>query len=202
MENSVLTGLEPRNVFRFFEELSRIPRESGHTGAASAWAEDFAKARGLRCRRDELGNVVIWKDASPGYEDHPAVILQGHLDMVCVREPGVDHDFARDPVRLVLDGDWLRAGGTSLGGDNGAAVALILALLDEKSAAHPPIEAVLTVDEEVGLLGAGGLDCSDLKGRRLINLDSEDEGVLTVSCAGGARCDITREFPKIGRAHV
>ncbi len=195
MENSVLTGLEPRNVFRFFEELSRIPRESGHTGAASAWAEDFAKARGLRCRRDELGNVVIWKDASPGYEDHPAVILQGHLDMVCVREPGVDHDFARDPVRLVLDGDWLRAGGTSLGGDNGAAVALILALLDEKSAAHPPIEAVLTVDEEVGLLGAGGLDCSDLKGRRLINLDSEDEGVLTVSCAGGARCDITREFP-------
>ena len=113
MENFVLSHLEPGNVFRFFEELSRIPRESGHTDAVSAWVEDFARARGLRCRRDELGNVVIWKDASPGYEGHPAVILQGHTDMVCVQSPGTDHDFEKDPLTLVLDGDWLRAENTT-----------------------------------------------------------------------------------------
>ena len=195
MENFVLSHLEPGNVFRFFEELSRIPRESGHTDAVSAWVEDFARARGLRCRRDELGNVVIWKDASPGYEGHPAVILQGHTDMVCVQAPGTDHDFEKDPLTLVLDGDWLRAENTTLGGDDGAAVAMMLALLDDDAIPHPPIEAVFTVDEEIGLLGAAGLDCSDLEGRMLINLDSEDEGVLTVGCAGGARCDLTLSLP-------
>ena len=195
MENFVLSHLEPGNVFRFFEELSRIPRESGHTDAVSAWVEDFARARGLRCRRDELGNVVIWKDASPGYEGHPAVILQGHTDMVCVQAPGTDHDFEKDPLTLVLDGDWLRAENTTLGGDDGAAVAMMLALLDDDTILHPPIEAVFTVDEEIGLLGAAGLDCSDLEGRMLINLDSEDEGVLTVGCAGGARCDLTLSLP-------
>ena len=195
MENFVLSHLEPGSVFRFFEELSRIPRESGHTDAVSAWVEDFARARGLRCRRDELGNVVIWKDASPGYEGHPAVILQGHTDMVCVQSPGTDHDFEKDPLTLVLDGDWLRAENTTLGGDDGAAVAMMLALLDDDAIPHPPIEAVFTVDEEIGLLGAAGLDCSDLQGRTLINLDSEDEGVLTVGCAGGARCDLTLSLP-------
>lgn len=195
MENPVLAGLEPQAVFRFFEELSRIPRESGHTAAVSGWVEDFAKQRGLRCRRDELGNVIIWKDAAPGYEGHPPVILQGHVDMVCVKAPGTDHDFARDPLRLALDGDWLRAEGTTLGGDDGAAVAMMLALLDDTAIPHPPIEAVFTVDEEIGLLGAAGLDCSDLKGRTLINLDSEDEGVLTVGCAGGARCDLEVSLP-------
>lgn len=195
MENFVLSHLEPKSVFRFFEELSRIPRESGRTDAASAWVEDFAKQRGLRCRRDGLGNVIVWKDAAAGYEDHPPVILQGHVDMVCVKDPGADHDFARDPLRLVLDGDWLRAEGTTLGGDDGAAVAMMLALLDDSTIPHPPIEAVFTVDEEIGLLGAAGLDCSDLKGRTLINLDSEAEGVLTVGCAGGARCDLEAALP-------
>lgn len=195
MENPVLAGLEPQAVFRFFEELSRIPRESGHTDAVSAWVENFAKRRGLRCRRDELGNVVIWKDAFPGYGGHSPVILQGHVDMVCVKAPGTGHDFARDPLTLVLDGDWLRAEGTTLGGDDGAAVAMMLALLDDNAIPHPPIEAVFTVDEEIGLLGAAGLDCSDLQGRTLINLDSEDEGVLTVGCAGGARCDLEVSLP-------
>ncbi len=195
MENFVLSHMEPGNVFRFFEELSRIPRESGHTDAVSAWVEDFARTRGLRCRRDELGNVVIWKDASPGYEGHPAVILQGHTDMVCVQAPGTDHDFEKDPLTLVLDGDWLRAENTTLGGDDGAAVAMMLALLDDDAIPHPPIEAVFTADEEIGLLGAAGLDCSDLQGRTLINLDSEDEGVLTVGCAGGARCDLALSLP-------
>ncbi len=195
MENFVLSHLEPKGVFRFFEELARIPHGSGNTAAASAWAMDFARTRGLRCRQDELGSVVIWKPASPGYEGHPAVVLQGHLDMVCVKDAGTAHDFEKDPLDLVVEGDWVRARGTTLGGDNGIAVAIILALLDDETAVHPPIEAVLTVDEEIGLLGANGLDCSDLAGRKLINIDSEDEGVLTVSCAGGSRCDIRREFP-------
>lgn len=190
-----LETLEPKRVFDFFKELSRIPRESGHTAAVSQWTADFAEARGLRYRRDGLGNVVIWKDASPGYEDHPAVILQGHVDMVCVKDPVVEHDFARDPLKLALDGQWLKAEGTSLGGDDGAAVAMMLTLLDGKGISHPPIEAVFTVDEEVGLLGAAGLDCSDLRGRTLINLDSEAEGVLTVGCAGGARCDLELALP-------
>lgn len=190
-----LTNLEPKKVLAFFEELTRIPHESGHTAAVSGWVEDFAKARGLQYRRDALGNVVVWKNASPGYEDHPAVILQGHVDMVCVKDPGVDHDFSRDALKLALDGDWLKAEGTSLGGDDGAAVAMMLAVLDDDTISHPPVEAVFTVDEEIGLLGAAGLDCSDLAGRTLINLDSEAEGVLTVGCAGGARCDLEVSLP-------
>jgi len=195
MKNFVLGKLEPKSVFRFFEELTRIPHGSGNTAAASDWAVSFAEKRGLRSRQDGMGNVIIWKPASPGYEDHPAVILQGHLDMVCVQDNGVGHDFRKDPLELLVDGDWVKAKGTTLGGDNGIAIAVIMALLDDESIAHPPIEAVFTVDEEIGLLGANGLDCSDLEGRKLINLDSEDEGVLTVSCAGGSRCDIGKEFP-------
>ena len=191
----MLEHLEPKKAFHFFEELTRIPHESGNMAAVSGWAADFARERGLRYRQDELGNVVIWKDASPGYEDHPAVILQGHLDMVCVKDPGVEHDFAAGPLTLVLDGDWLKAGGTTLGGDDGAAVACMMAILDDDAIPHPPLEAVFTVDEEIGLLGAAGLDCSDLKGRTLINLDSEEEGVFTVGCAGGARCDLERALP-------
>ena len=108
-QKNVLAGLRPEAVFHFFEELCRLPHGSGNTKAASDWAEDFAKARGLRYRRDGMGNVVIWKDGTPGYEDRPAVMLQGHLDMVCVKEPGLDHDFTRDPLDLYLDGDWIRA---------------------------------------------------------------------------------------------
>ena len=195
MENPVLANLEPKSVFRFFEELAGIPHGSGNTAAASEWAANFARERGLRYRKDGLGNVVIWKDASPGCEDHPAVILQGHLDMVCVQETGMDHNFEKDPLKLEVDGDWIKARGTTLGGDDGAAVAMMLALLDDNAVPHPPLEAVFTVDEEIGLLGANGLDCSDLKGRRLINLDSEAEGILTVSCAGGSRCDLKASFP-------
>ena len=189
MENQILANLDPKTVFRFFEELTRIPHESAHTAAASDWVVRFAKERNLRCCQDTTGNVIIWKDASPGYETHPAVMLQGHLDMVCVKDPGVDHDFTKDPLNLCVDGDWVKAQGTTLGGDNGIAVAMMMAILDGSSIPHPPIEAVFTVDEEIGLLGATALDCAELKSRLLINLDSEAEGVLTVGCAGGARCD-------------
>ena len=191
----VLENLEPKSVFRYFEELTRIPHGSGNTAAASGWAVNFAKERNLRYRQDEMGNVVIWKPASPGYEDHPAVILQGHLDMVCVQEVGMDHDFEKDPLELEIEDGWVQAKGTTLGGDNGIAIAMAMALMDNDSIPHPPIEAVFTVDEEIGLLGANGLDCSDLEARRLINLDSEAEGVLTVSCAGGSRCDLKASFP-------
>jgi len=191
----VLENLDPKNVFRFFEEMTRIPHESGNTDAVSDWAANFARTRGLKYRQDELGNVIIWKNASPGYEEHPALILQGHLDMVCVKEPGVEHDFTRDPLKLVVDGDWLRAEGTTLGGDDGIAAAYMMALLDDDAILHPPLEAVFTVDEEVGLLGAVGLDCSDLQGRMLLNLDSDEEGVFTVGCAGGVRCDLALTLP-------
>ena len=195
MENRVLANVEPKNVLRFFEELCRIPHGSGNTAAATAWALKFAEDRNLRHRRDELGNVVIWKEASPGYEDRPVVMLQGHLDMVCVQENGLGHDFARDPLDLYVDGDWVKARGTSLGGDDGIAVAMAMAVLDDDAIPHPPLEAVFTVDEEVGMPGAIALDGSDLKSRYLLNIDSEAEGVLTVGCAGGARCDIKVSLP-------
>ena len=126
MEKNVLSGLEPKGVFTFFEQLCRIPHGSGNTAAASAWAAEFARSRGLRLRQDAVGNVIIWKDASPGYEDHPAVMLQGHLDMVCVKDSGVSHDFLKDPLDLYVDGDWIKARGTTLGGDDGIAVAMAM----------------------------------------------------------------------------
>lgn len=195
MDKRVLENLEPKNVLRFFEELCCIPHGSGNTAAASDWAVKFAEDRKLRHRRDELGNVVIWKEASPGYEDHPVVMLQGHLDMVCVQENGMNHDFTKDPLDLYVDGDWVKARGTSLGSDDGIAVAMAMAVLDDETIPHPPLEAVFTVDEEVGMPGAIALDGSDLKSRYLLNIDSEAEGVLTVGCAGGARCDIKLQLP-------
>ena len=188
---SVLEHLEPKNVFSIFEQLCAIPHGSGNTRAISDFCVNFAQSRGLAVRQDELNNVVIWKKASPGYEDHPGVILQGHLDMVCAKEPDCTIDMAREGLRLqVTEDGWVTADGTTLGADNGIAVAMALAVLADDAIPHPPLEAVLTVDEETGLLGAAGLDCADIKGRRLLNIDSEEEGVLTVGCAGGARCDI------------
>jgi len=195
MEKNVLAGLEPKAVFAFFEQLCGIPHGSGNTAAASAWAADFARQRGLQYRQDAVGNVIIWKGGSPGYEDHPPVMLQGHLDMVCVKDNGVDHDFLSDPLELYIDGDWVKARGTTLGGDDGAAVAMALAVLDDDTIPHPPLEVLLTIDEETGMTGANAVDASDLRSRRLINIDSEVEGVFTVGCAGGARSEIRKTFP-------
>ena len=191
MENRVLDELEPRRVFRFFEDLCAIPHGSGNTKAISDYCAAFARERGLRYVQDESNNIVIFQGGTPGYEDHPAVILQGHLDMVCAKEPEVAFDFLRDPLRLKVEDGCVSAGGTTLGGDDGIAVAYALAVLDDPDLPHPPLEAVFTVDEEIGLLGAAALDCSVLQGRRLLNLDSEAEGVLTVACAGGIRCDLS-----------
>ena len=185
----MLKGLEPENVFSYFEEICSIPHGSGNVGQISNYLVSFAQKRNLEYCQDETGNVVIWKDAAPGYEKAVPVILQGHIDMVCVKTEDCPKDMAKEGLDLMTDGEWVWADGTSLGGDNGIAVAMILAILADDTLPHPPLEAVFTVDEEVGMDGAFALDCSDLKGKKLVNLDSEEEGVFTVSCAGGVRLD-------------
>jgi dipeptidase D len=183
----VLSGLEPKGVFRWFEALAAIPHGSRNTRAVSDWLADFARARGLRFRQDGADNVIIWKDASPGYEDAPTVMLQGHMDMVCEKAPDCEKDMAREGLALFLDGDEIGARGSTLGADDGIAVAMALAVLDDDAIPHGPLECLFTADEEVGMLGAQALDVSDLKARVLLNIDSAQEGVLTVSCAGSAR---------------
>ncbi len=194
---SALEQLKPSAVFSFFEQLSAIPHGSGNTKAISDWLVGFAKERGLWCRQDEADNVVIKMPASPGRENAAPVILQGHIDMVCEKTAACGKDMTREGIDLVVEGDILRAEGTTLGGDDGIAVAMLLAVLDGAAPEHPPVEAVFTADEEIGLLGAAALDMSVLEGRRLINIDSEEEGIFTVSCAGGARANcrvpLTRE---------
>ena len=188
---AVLSNLEPAKVFHYFEEISKIPRGSYNTKQISDYLANFAKERNLNYFQDEVNNVVIFGDATPGYEDAPTVLLQGHMDMVCEVASGYDIDMTKEPLRLQVEGDWLSAEGTTLGGDNGIAVAMMLALLDSADCAHPRIECIFTVDEETGLEGAEALDASRLSGHRLINLDSEDEGVITVSCAGGITANTT-----------
>ena len=188
---SVLSGLEPKKVFEFFEIISSIPRGSGHTEAVSRYCVDFAGARGLKCLCDALGDIIIFKDGSEGRENEEPVIIQGHLDMVWEKAPGSDFDFLNEGIRLMTDGEYIFADGTTLGGDDGIAVAMGLALLDDDGISHPPLEVVFTVDEETGMDGATAIDVTPLKGRRMINLDSESENILWVSCAGGERADIT-----------
>ena len=180
-----LENCEPKRVFYYFEELCKIPHGSGNTKQISDYLVSFAKEHGLEYVQDEMNNVVIYKPATEGYEDAPAVILQGHMDMVCEKRPDVDHDFTKDPLNISVKDGYVTANGTTLGGDDGIAVAYGLALLESTELAHPALEVLITVDEEIGLLGAEGFDCSTLKGKRLINLDSEAEGSLWISCAGG-----------------
>ena len=186
---AALFALKPEKVFYYFEKLCSVPHGSGNTKQISDLCAGFARELGLRYRQDEVNNLVIWKDGSRGYENAAPIILQGHIDMVCAKTEDCAKDMARDGLDVRTDGEWVWADKTSLGGDNGIAVAMILAILSDETLPHPPIEAVFTVDEEVGMDGAFALDCSDLKGRALLNLDSEEEGVFTVSCAGGVRLD-------------
>ena len=183
---AILEHLEPRGVFRFFEEMCAIPHGSANTKAVSDWLMAFARERGLEAYQDQLNNVIIIKQATAGYENAPAVILQSHMDMVCEKAPDCEKDMEKEGLDLAVDGDTVYARGTTLGGDDGIAVAMALALLDADDIPHPRLEAVFTVDEEIGMLGAVGMeDVSMLRGRRMLNLDSEVEGVFTVSCAGG-----------------
>lgn len=184
----VLKGLEPKKVFQYFEEICGIPHGSGNTKKISDYCVSFAKEHGLKYRQDEKGNVVIWKGAAPGYEQAETVILQGHMDMVAVKDEDCDLDLENEGLRLAIteDGEWIYAKGTSLGGDDGIALAYAMAVLDDDTLEHPALEAVFTVDEEIGLVGATALDASDLKGTLLMNMDSEEDGIFLTSCAGGA----------------
>ena len=189
---SVLGHLEPKAVFGYFEEICSIPHGSGNMDKISQFCVDFAKDHGLEYIIDDMENVIIIKEATPGYEDVEPLIIQGHLDMVCEKRPDKEKDFLTDGLDLCTDGELIWADGTTLGGDNGIAVAYGLALLAAKDLQHPRLEVVLTVDEETGLYGAEAIDMSMLKGKKLINLDSEEEGIFTVGCAGGLTlaCDI------------
>ena len=195
--SDVLKNLEPKDVFHFFEEICNIPHGSGNVEKISNYLVNFAKKRNLEVFQDELKNVVIIKEATNGYEKEEPVIIQGHMDMVAVQKPDCNIDMKTEALRLAIDGDNVYAKGTSLGGDDGIAVAYALALLDSDTYEHPRLEVVITVDEEVGMDGARGIDLSMLKGHRMLNIDSEEEGIFLTSCAGGARIDcflpVTRE---------
>lgn len=182
---AVLSGLEPKAVFHYFEEICKIPHGSGNTGEISRYCTEWAIKRGFKVRQDKKGNVVIWKPGTPGFEKSEPVMIQGHLDMVCEREEDYEIDFERQGLELKLNDKIISANGTTLGGDDGIAVAYALALLESTDIPHPPLEVVFTVDEEIGMLGADYLDCADLHSKRMLNLDSEEEGYLLVSCAGG-----------------
>ncbi len=189
-----LESLNPGRVFYYFEEIASIPHGSGNTKEICDYICNFAKNNSLKYHRDSAGNVIIYKEASSGYENSPSVILQGHMDMVCEKEDDVVFDFEKDGLRLCVDGDNITAEGTTLGGDDGIAVAMILAALEDKELKHPAIEAVITTDEEIGLVGAKALDMSLISSKRLINIDSEGEGVFLTSCAGGVDCDSSFEL--------
>ena len=182
--------LEPKSVFSYFADLCAIPHGSGNTKAISDYCVRFAESHGFEVHQDALNNVIIVCPATPGCESAEPVIIQGHLDMVTEKTADCPLDMTRDGLDLALDGDYLYARGTTLGGDDGIAIAMALAAMDDKTLRHPRIEAVFTVDEEVGMEGAAGLDVSPLTARRLLNIDSEDEGIFTVSCAGGARANV------------
>ncbi len=179
--------IDYKNVLDYFYKISQIPRGSGFNDRISDYLVNFARERGLSYVQDALKNVIIKKPATPGYKGHTGVVIQGHMDMVCVAEEGVPHNFKEEPLSLFVDGDMLGARGTTLGGDDGIAIAYGMALLADNTIPHPALEVVITTDEETGMYGAKGLDASQISGRFMINVDSEDEGVVLVSCAGGLR---------------
>ena len=184
-------GFRPSGVFHFFEEISKIPRCSGNEEAVSGYITRFAREKGLKYKTDPANNVLIEKEAAPGYENSPGVILQAHMDMVCEKDENTSHDFAKDPLRLRRDGDFIYAEGTTLGADNGIGVAYMLAILDSPEIPHPRLECIFTADEERGMGGAIGFDAASLKGRYMINLDTEGEGKLLVGCCGGLKARIS-----------
>ena len=188
---NVLNNLNPSLVFKYFEEISQIPRGSGNEKEISDYLYKFAKDLNLEVVQDDYLNIIIKKPATKGYENCPGVILQGHMDMVCEKNKDVDHDFEKDPIELKIVDDMIYANGTTLGADNGIAVAMSLAILASNDLAHPALEVLITSNEEAGMTGAMGLDGSIFNGKYIINLDSEEEGYLLVSCAGGNRSYVT-----------
>ncbi len=193
----VLGHLQPQRVWELFEEICGIPRPSKKEEKIIGWLIDFAKKNNLDYRRDRVGNVVLSKPASPGYEKKKMLVLQGHVDMVCEKNADVTHDFDKDPIQPFIDGDWVKAKGTTLGADNGIGMAFQLAILEDKDLEHGPLECLFTVDEETGLTGAFGLEPGFLKGRMLLNLDSEDDTELCIGCAGGLDTLATFNYERV-----
>ena len=188
---SILKGLEPALLWKHFEALTKIPRPSGNEAAAAQYVVSVAEQLGLEYFTDQTGNVIVRKPATVGHQDAPTIVLQSHLDMVCEKNSDKVFDFSRDPIRLLMKGDWLTADGTTLGADNGIGVAAILAIFEDDSIVHGPLEGLFTVDEERGLVGARTVPSDALKGRIMINLDSEDLGIFSIGCAGGRDSSIT-----------
>ncbi len=191
MEAKKLAGLQPGSVFGYFEKICSIPHGSGNTKAISDYLVSFAQDQGLRYIQDAWNNVILFAEGTQGYEDHDPVILQGHMDMVCEQDGDCPIDMATQGLEVTHDGEFVFARGTTLGGDDGIAVAYALALLADPTIPHPPLEVIITVDEETGMDGAVGIDLSMLRGCTMVNIDSEDEGIFTVSCAGGAKSTIS-----------
>ncbi|MBQ4008905.1 MAG: M20/M25/M40 family metallo-hydrolase, partial [Muribaculaceae bacterium] len=198
--------MEPKQVFAIFEQICQVPRPSKHEELISRWLQDFAAQHGIECIADEAMNVIMRVPATPGYEDHEGVILQAHMDMVAEKDGDVQHDFLADPIETYVDGDFLKAKGTTLGADDGIGIAMSLAAITDKDLAHPAIECLFTVDEETGLTGAMKLQDGVLKAKRLINIDSEDDGQIFIGCAGGIdtlakmhfdKCQITNDKSQI-----
>ena len=187
----VFEGLKPATLWRYFYELNQVPRESKHEAEAAQYIIKVARELGLPYKQDEVGNVVVTKSATPGHEDKPTVCLQGHLDMVCEKNSGTEHDFRKDPINMKIDGGFVRADGTTLGADNGIGVATALAVMADKDMVHPPMEFLFTIDEETGMTGANGLKPGFVTASILINCDSEEDGALYVGCAGGKDTEIT-----------
>lgn len=181
----MLNTLQPQEVFALFNQILQIPRPSKHEEQISQWLVDFAAQHNIACERDQAMNVIMRVPATPGYEEHPGVILQAHMDMVCEKNSDVQHDFLNDPIQAYVDGDYLKAKGTTLGGDDGIGVAMALAALISPTLKHPALECLFTVDEETGLTGAMRLQDGCLNGKKLINLDSEDDAQVFIGCAGG-----------------
>ena len=192
LEANKLAGLEPASVFGYFEKICSIPHGSRHTKAISDYLVSFAKEHNIRYIQDEANNVILFAPGTCGMEDHDPVILQGHMDMVCDQDPNLSKiDMEKDGLEVTHNDEFIFAKGTTLGGDDGIAVAFALAIIDDTTIPHPPLEVIITVDEEIGMLGAAVMDLSELKSKTLLNLDSEDEGQFVVSCAGGATCTIS-----------
>ena len=184
MSHEIL-GLQPSLVWKYFYEITQVPRPSKHEEKMIEWLENFAKNNKLEYKKDKTGNVVIRRNASPGMENKPWVALQAHMDMVCEKHSHIEKDFMTDPIEPYIDGDWVKAKGTTLGGDDGIGMAVQLALLVDKDLQSGPIECLFTVDEETGLTGAFGMEAGFLKSDILLNLDSEDDGEFFIGCAGG-----------------
>ena len=191
-----LVGIKPERIFYHFEEISKIPRESYHEKAISDYLVEFGKKLNLETYQDKYYNVVLRRKATPGYENAPGIVIQGHMDMVCEKESDSNHDFKKDPIDLIVDGNRLRANKTTLGGDNGIAIAMGMAILEDESIKCGTIELLATTSEEIDLNGALSLEPNVLKGKMLINIDSEDEGVITVGSAGGVEIDILLPIKK------